>query len=96
MSLLPFTASLIKHSAVHDYTVLSPAAVTLLQCDGIRMRCALCRLKFLSQEIVVFREELSWQMQRACVIPPALDLDSDPFHHVRAGHVSAFSARVPI
>eukprot|EP00850_Spirogloea_muscicola_P003249 SM000013S26418 [mRNA] locus=s13:198863:202689:- [translate_table: standard] len=43
-----------------------------------------CRIKFYSQEIVVFRYDLLQRMRRACVIPPSNNETKEPFHHLVA------------
>jgi DNA polymerase epsilon subunit 2 len=41
-----------------------------------------CRIRFYSQEIVLFREDLQYQMRRSCICTPSEDETSDPFEHV--------------
>lgn len=43
-----------------------------------------CRIKFYSQEIVVFRRDLLYRMQRSCLISPSTAETSDPFSHLVA------------
>eukprot|EP00850_Spirogloea_muscicola_P010866 SM000065S20215 [mRNA] locus=s65:288301:292052:- [translate_table: standard] len=43
-----------------------------------------CRIKYYSQEIVVFRYDLLQRMRRACVIPPSNSETKEPFHHLVA------------
>lgn len=43
-----------------------------------------CRIKFYSQEIVVFRRDLLYRMRRSCLIPPSTAETSDPFAHLVA------------
>ncbi|GAB2282872.1 DNA-directed DNA polymerase epsilon, subunit B [Dionaea muscipula] len=43
-----------------------------------------CRIKFYSQEIVVFRQDLLYKMRRSCLLPPSTDETSDPFGHLVA------------
>lgn len=40
------------------------------------------RIKFYSQEIVIFRRDLLYRMRRSCLIPPSTAETSDPFAHV--------------
>jgi hypothetical protein len=41
-----------------------------------------CRIRFYTQEIVVFREDLLHKMRRACVVPPSDKETADPFQQV--------------
>lgn len=43
-----------------------------------------CRIKWYSQEIVVFREDLLYRMRRSCVVPPSSEETSDLFEHMVA------------
>ncbi|KAH9607360.1 hypothetical protein KSS87_020131 [Heliosperma pusillum] len=43
-----------------------------------------CRIKFYSQEIVVFRRDLLYRMRRSCLIPPSTAETSDDFSHLVA------------
>uniref|UniRef100_A0A0D9ZUL0 DNA polymerase epsilon subunit n=1 Tax=Oryza glumipatula TaxID=40148 RepID=A0A0D9ZUL0_9ORYZ len=43
-----------------------------------------CRVKFYTQEIVFFRQDLLYRMRRSCLIPPATEETSDPFEHLVA------------
>lgn len=43
-----------------------------------------CRVKFCTQEIVFFRQDLLYRMRRSCLIPPSTDETSDPFEHLVA------------
>ncbi|XP_010276251.1 PREDICTED: DNA polymerase epsilon subunit B isoform X2 [Nelumbo nucifera] len=43
-----------------------------------------CRIKFYTQEIVFFRQDLLYRMRRACLIPPSTEETSDPFEHLVA------------
>ena len=43
-----------------------------------------CRIRFYTQDIVVFREDLLHKMRRACVVPPSEKETSDPFQQVRS------------
>ncbi|OVA10974.1 DNA polymerase alpha/epsilon [Macleaya cordata] len=43
-----------------------------------------CRIKFYTQEIVFFRQDLLYRMQRSCLIPPSTEETSDPFEHLVA------------
>lgn len=40
------------------------------------------RVKFYTQEIVFFRQELLYRMRRSCLIPPSTEETDDPFEHV--------------
>jgi hypothetical protein len=40
------------------------------------------RVKFYTQEIVFFRQDLLYRMRRSCLIPPTTEETSDPFEHV--------------
>lgn len=42
------------------------------------------RIKFYTQEIVLFRQDLLYRMRRSCLIPPSTEETSDPFEHVRS------------
>ncbi|KAK1263359.1 hypothetical protein QJS04_geneDACA017504 [Acorus gramineus] len=41
-----------------------------------------CRIKFYTQEIVFFRQDLLYRMRRSCLIPPSTEETSDPFEHL--------------
>ncbi|KAL2921465.1 DNA polymerase epsilon subunit B [Bienertia sinuspersici] len=43
-----------------------------------------CRIKFYSQEIVIFRRDLLHRMRRSCLITPSTAETSDPFAHLVA------------
>ncbi|KAK9071821.1 hypothetical protein SSX86_008250 [Deinandra increscens subsp. villosa] len=43
-----------------------------------------CRIKFCTQEIVFFRQDLLYRMRRSCLIPPSTEETSDPFEHLVA------------
>ncbi|KVI07844.1 DNA polymerase alpha/epsilon, subunit B [Cynara cardunculus var. scolymus] len=43
-----------------------------------------CRIKFYTQEIVFFRQDLLYRMRRSCLIPPSTEETSDPFEHLVA------------
>ncbi|XP_024023534.1 DNA polymerase epsilon subunit B [Morus notabilis] len=43
-----------------------------------------CRIKFLSQEIVFFREDLLYRMRRSCLMPPSTEETEDSFEHLVA------------
>ncbi|XP_058079436.1 DNA polymerase epsilon subunit B [Magnolia sinica] len=43
-----------------------------------------CRIKFYTQEIVFFRQDLLYRMRRSCLIPPSKEETSDPFEHLVA------------
>lgn len=40
------------------------------------------RVRFYTQEIVFFRQDLLYRMRRSCLIPPSTEETSDPFEHV--------------
>lgn len=40
------------------------------------------RIKFYTQEIVFFRQDLLYRMRRSSLIPPSTEETSDPFEHV--------------
>lgn len=40
-----------------------------------------CRVKFYTQEIVFFRQDLLYRMRRSSLIPPSSEETSDPFEH---------------
>lgn len=42
----------------------------------------LFRIKFYTQEIVFFRQDLLYRMRRSCLLPPSTAETSDPFEHV--------------
>ncbi|KAM7482881.1 hypothetical protein LguiB_007464 [Lonicera macranthoides] len=44
-----------------------------------------CRIKFYTQEIVFFREDLLYRMRRSCLMPPSTEETSDPFEHIVLG-----------
>ncbi|KAL2610780.1 hypothetical protein R1flu_022472 [Riccia fluitans] len=41
-----------------------------------------CRIRFYSQEIVLFREDLLYRMRRNCILPPSEEETQDDFHHL--------------
>ncbi|XP_010535714.1 PREDICTED: DNA polymerase epsilon subunit B [Tarenaya hassleriana] len=41
-----------------------------------------CRVKFYTQEIVFFRQDLLHRMRRSCLIPPSTEETEDPFQHL--------------
>ncbi|KAL3512460.1 hypothetical protein ACH5RR_025177 [Cinchona calisaya] len=43
-----------------------------------------CRIKFYTQEIVFFRQDLLYRMRRSCLMPPSTEETSDPFEHLVA------------
>ncbi|KAK3123625.1 hypothetical protein QOZ80_8AG0633800 [Eleusine coracana subsp. coracana] len=43
-----------------------------------------CKVKFYTQEIVFFRQDLLYRMRRSCLIPPTTEETSDPFEHLVA------------
>lgn len=43
-----------------------------------------CRIKFYTQEIVFFRQDLLYRMRRSCLIPPSTEETSEPFEHLVA------------
>ncbi|XWS60801.1 hypothetical protein CRYUN_Cryun07bG0068500 [Craigia yunnanensis] len=43
-----------------------------------------CRIKFYTQEIVFFRQDLLYRMRRSCLIPPSTEETDDPFEHLVA------------
>ncbi|XP_022998323.1 DNA polymerase epsilon subunit B [Cucurbita maxima] len=43
-----------------------------------------CRVRFYTQEIVFFRQDLLYRMRRSCLIPPSTEETSDPFEHLVA------------
>ncbi|XP_020271297.1 DNA polymerase epsilon subunit B-like isoform X1 [Asparagus officinalis] len=43
-----------------------------------------CRVKFYTQEIVFFRQDLLYRMRRSSLIPPSTEDTSDPFEHLVA------------
>jgi DNA polymerase epsilon subunit 2 len=43
-----------------------------------------CRVKFYTQEIVFFQQDLLYRMRRSCLIPPTTEETSDPFEHLVA------------
>nr|XP_043634712.1 DNA polymerase epsilon subunit B [Erigeron canadensis] len=43
-----------------------------------------CRIKFFTQEIVFFRQDLLYRMRRSCLIPPSTEETSEPFEHLVA------------
>ncbi|KAK1287173.1 hypothetical protein QJS10_CPB19g01620 [Acorus calamus] len=47
-----------------------------------------CRIKFYTQEIVFFRQDLLYRMRRSCLIPPSTEETSDPFEHIVLGDKS--------
>ncbi|KAL2328055.1 hypothetical protein Fmac_021482 [Flemingia macrophylla] len=43
-----------------------------------------CRIKFYTQEIVFFRQDLLYRMRRSCLIPPSTEETDDDFRHLVA------------
>ncbi|GLJ38887.1 hypothetical protein SUGI_0792820 [Cryptomeria japonica] len=43
-----------------------------------------CRIKFYTQEIVLFRQDMLYRMRRSCIIPPSLEETTEPFEHLVA------------
>ncbi|XP_057446745.1 DNA polymerase epsilon subunit B [Lotus japonicus] len=43
-----------------------------------------CRIKFYTQEIVFFRQDLLYRMRRSCLMPPSTEETDDPFQHLVA------------
>ncbi|KAL3628944.1 DNA-directed DNA polymerase epsilon, subunit B [Castilleja foliolosa] len=43
-----------------------------------------CRIKFYTQEIVFFRQDMLYRMRRTCLMPPSTEETSDPFEHLVA------------
>ncbi|KAK2990641.1 hypothetical protein RJ640_028830 [Escallonia rubra] len=43
-----------------------------------------CRIKFYTQEIVFFRQDLLYRMRRSCLMPPTTEETNDPFEHLVA------------
>ncbi|WMV21052.1 hypothetical protein MTR67_014437 [Solanum verrucosum] len=43
-----------------------------------------CRIKFYTQDIVLFRHDMLYRMRRSCLIPPSTEETSDPFEHLVA------------
>ncbi|KZV40305.1 DNA polymerase epsilon subunit 2 [Dorcoceras hygrometricum] len=43
-----------------------------------------CRIKFYTQEIVFFRQDMLYRMRRSCLMPPSNEETSDPFEHLVA------------
>ncbi|PPR96657.1 hypothetical protein GOBAR_AA24020 [Gossypium barbadense] len=43
-----------------------------------------CRVKFYTQEMVFFRQDLLYRMRRSCLIPPSTEETDDPFEHLVA------------
>ncbi|KAK9277998.1 hypothetical protein L1049_027555 [Liquidambar formosana] len=43
-----------------------------------------CRIKFYTQEIVFFRQDLLYRMRRSCLMAPSTEETSDPFEHLVA------------
>lgn len=41
-----------------------------------------CRVKFYTQEIVFFRQDLLYRMRRSCLVPPSTEETDDHFEHV--------------
>lgn len=41
-----------------------------------------CRVKFYTQEIVFFCQDLLYRMRRSCLMPPSKEETTDPFQHV--------------
>nr|XP_027192285.1 DNA polymerase epsilon subunit B-like isoform X1 [Cicer arietinum]XP_027192286.1 DNA polymerase epsilon subunit B-like isoform X1 [Cicer arietinum] len=40
-----------------------------------------CRVKFYTQEVVFFRQDLLYRMRRSCLMPPSVTETADPFQH---------------
>lgn len=40
------------------------------------------RVKFYTQEVVFFRQDLLYRMRRSCLMPPSVTETADPFQHV--------------
>lgn len=53
-----------------------------------------CRVKFYSQEIVFFREDLLYRMRRSCLMPPSTEETEDSFEHVIFSPPYIFSAEL--
>lgn len=51
------------------------------------------RVKFYTQEIVFFRQDMLYRMRRSCLMPPSMEETDDPFQHV-IRLFSVFSALV--
>ncbi|XP_056164092.1 DNA polymerase epsilon subunit B-like [Syzygium oleosum] len=43
-----------------------------------------CRIKFYTQEIVFFRQDLLYRMRCSCLMPPSTEETNDPFKHLLA------------
>eukprot|EP01018_Ginkgo_biloba_P028571 Gb_41127 [translate_table: standard] len=43
-----------------------------------------CRIKFYTQEIVLFRQDMLYRMRRSCVVPPSREETTEPFEHLVA------------
>ncbi|CAA0818110.1 DNA polymerase epsilon subunit B2 [Striga hermonthica] len=43
-----------------------------------------CRIKYYTQEIVFFRQDMLYRMRRSCLMPPSAEETSDPFEHLVA------------
>ncbi|KAK6794878.1 hypothetical protein RDI58_008331 [Solanum bulbocastanum] len=43
-----------------------------------------CRIKFYTQDIVLFRHDMLYRMRRSCLIPPSTEETNDPFEHLVA------------
>ncbi|KAF5935966.1 hypothetical protein HYC85_027095 [Camellia sinensis] len=43
-----------------------------------------CRVKFCTQEIIFFRQDLLYRMRRSCLMPPSTEETTDPFEHLVA------------
>ncbi|KAK3003603.1 hypothetical protein RJ639_019156 [Escallonia herrerae] len=43
-----------------------------------------CRIKFYTQEIIFFRQDLLYRMRRSCLMPPTTEETNDPFEHLVA------------
>ncbi|KAL6493468.1 DNA-directed DNA polymerase epsilon, subunit B [Orobanche gracilis] len=43
-----------------------------------------CRIKFYTQEIVFFRQDMLYKLRRTCLMPPSTEETSDPFEHLVA------------
>lgn len=53
-----------------------PYVTHLSQCDY--------RVRFYTQEIVLFREDMQYRMRRSCICTPSEEETNDPFEHVRS------------
>lgn len=46
-----------------------------------------CRVKFYTQEIVFFRQDLLYRMRRSCLVPPSTEETDDYFEHVSVSSI---------